>query len=225
MGAPPLSLSAYSPWVTASSPMTLIICTLIIPKICPSLHFSVEFHIWVPNCLLDISLQLSQTAQRWAHHLSLPSQFFHIILFISTNSSDTCHSKAAPWHFSMDHLLPSPFIFYTGFKSTPVPHTHNAHSHPGYGLLSSTPVLSLVQNVLHHAASLIFLNATWICSSFLQNAFLSLSKESSLDHDLKAAHVDLYQPAQPHLSSCSSFHPCSPLPAPVLSTCRDSTPR
>lgn len=101
----------------------------------------------------------------------------------------------------MAHLLPSPSISYTGFKSTPEPHTHNVHSHPGSGLLGSTPALSLIQNVLHHAASLIFLIATRICSSFLQNAFLSLSKESSLDHDLKAAHVDLYQPAQPHRSS------------------------
>lgn len=228
MGAPPLSPSAYSSWVMASSPMILIICTLILPKIYPSLHISVEFHIWVPNCLLDMSLQLSQTAQRWTHHLSLPSHFFLYYLFISINISDTCHSKAAPWHFLMAHLLPSPSISYPGFKSIPVPHTHNVHSHLGYGLLSSPPALPLFQNVLHHAASLIFLkrnpNLSLISSKCISFLHWSLSEEPRLDHDLKAAHVDLYQLAQPHFSSCSSFHSCSPLPAPVLSTYLDSIP-
>ena len=87
--------------------------------------------------------------------ISLPSNFFHIILFISINSSGTCHSKAQPGPLNGPSLSLT-LHFVPWVQSTTVPCTHNVHSHAGYGL-ALLPVLALVQKILHRAASLIFL--------------------------------------------------------------------
>lgn len=119
----------------------------------PSSHFSLELHTPTFNCLLAISLQQSQTAQRLTYHL--PSYFFfHILLFILINSPNTHRFQSSTLAgvngscFSLSfHVQSSCSTSHTLFKSSTQPRTHDVYSHLGHGLAPNcSPPLSLLSS-------------------------------------------------------------------------------